>query len=42
MAALESRRTIKLYDRTGDDITLDQVERIKIWVPRNEPNLGPI
>jgi site-specific recombinase XerD len=31
MAAHESLRTIKLYDRTGDDeITLDEVERIQI------------
>jgi hypothetical protein len=29
---VESRvpRTTKLYDRTGDEITLDEVERIKI------------
>jgi integrase/recombinase XerD len=26
MAAHESRRTTKLYDRTGDEITLDEVE----------------
>jgi class 3 adenylate cyclase len=26
----ESPRTTKLYDRTGDEITLDEVERIKI------------
>ena len=30
MAAHESPRTIKLYDRTGDEITLDEVERITI------------
>jgi integrase/recombinase XerD len=30
MAAHESPRTTKLYDRTGDEITLDQVERIVI------------
>lgn len=30
MAAHESPRTTKLYDRTGDEITLDQVERITI------------
>ena len=30
MAAHESPKTIKLYDRTGDAITLDEVERIKI------------
>jgi len=30
MAAHESRRTTKLYDRTGDEITLDEVERITI------------
>jgi integrase/recombinase XerD len=30
MAAHESPRTTKLYDRTGDQITLDEVERIKI------------
>jgi hypothetical protein len=26
----ESPRTTKLYDRTGDEITLDEVERISI------------
>jgi integrase len=30
MAAHESLRTTKLYDRTGDAITLDEVERIRI------------
>ena len=30
MAAHESSRTTKLYDRTGDEITLDEVERIAI------------
>ena len=30
MAAHESPRTTKLYDRTGDAITLDEVERIQI------------
>jgi len=30
MAAHESPRTTKLYDRTGDEITLDEVERIRI------------
>ena len=30
MAAHESPRTTKLYDRTGDQITLDEVERITI------------
>ena len=30
MAAHESPRTIKLYDLTGDGITLDEVERIQI------------
>jgi integrase len=30
MAAHESPRTTKLYDRTGDEITLDEIERIKI------------
>jgi integrase/recombinase XerD len=30
IAAHESPRTTKLYDRTGDDITLDEVERISI------------
>jgi site-specific recombinase XerD len=30
MAAHESPRTTKLYDRTGDQITLDEVERIRI------------
>jgi integrase len=30
MAAHERPRTTKLYDRTGDEITLDEVERITI------------
>jgi integrase/recombinase XerD len=30
MAAHESPRTTKLYDRTNDAVTLDEVERIKI------------
>jgi integrase len=30
MAAHESPRTTKLYDRTGDEITFDEVERIMI------------
>ncbi len=30
MAAHESPRTTKLYDRTGDEITLDEIERITI------------
>jgi integrase len=30
MAAHESPRTTKSYDRTGDEITLDEVERIAI------------
>lgn len=30
IAAHESARTTKLYDRTGDEITLDEVERIAI------------
>src|SRR5207247_2965005 len=30
IAAHESARTTKLYDRTGDEITVDEVERIVI------------
>jgi hypothetical protein len=30
IAAHESPRTTKLYDRTGDEITLHEVERIQI------------
>ena len=30
IAAHESPRTTKLYDHTGDEITLDEVERIAI------------
>ena len=30
MAAHESPKTTKLYDRTDDEITLDEVERIAI------------
>jgi integrase/recombinase XerD len=32
IAAHESPRTTKLYDRTGDDITLEEVERIAISI----------
>jgi integrase len=31
IAAHQSPRTTKLYDRTSDDITLDEVEQIAIW-----------
>jgi hypothetical protein len=30
IAAHESPRTTKLYDRTSDEITLDEIERIRI------------
>jgi hypothetical protein len=30
MAAHESPRTTKLYDRTSDQVTLDEVERMQI------------
>jgi hypothetical protein len=30
MAARESPRTTKLYDRIGDEITLDEIEWVKI------------
>jgi hypothetical protein len=30
MAAHENPRTTKLYDRTGDEVTLDEVERTRI------------
>jgi hypothetical protein len=30
MATQESPRTTKLYDRTSDEITLDEIERITI------------
>jgi hypothetical protein len=30
MAAHENPHTTKLYDRTGDEITLDEVERITL------------
>jgi len=30
IAAHQSPRTMKLYDRTADEITLDEVERIRI------------
>ncbi len=32
MAAHESPRTTKLYDRTGDEIALDEVDRIKMTI----------
>jgi integrase/recombinase XerD len=31
IAAHESPRTTKLYDRTGDEITLDEVERFAVF-----------
>lgn len=30
IAAHESSRTTKLYDRTGDSLSLDEIERIAI------------
>ena len=30
IAALESPRTTKLYDRTSDELTLDEIEKIQI------------
>jgi hypothetical protein len=30
IAAHESPRTTKLYDRTSDELTLDEIERIRI------------
>jgi integrase len=32
MAAHESPRTTKLYDRTKERLTQDEVERIRLWV----------
>ena len=32
MAAHESARTTRLYDRRNDQVRLDQVERIVLWV----------
>ena len=34
MAAQESPETTKLYDRMGDALTLEEVERIKLARPR--------
>jgi hypothetical protein len=42
MAAHESPRTTKLYDRTGDEITLDEVERITIRRPLPAIEFGHI
>jgi hypothetical protein len=39
MAAHESPRTTTLYDRTGDEITLDEVERITIEEPAGLKNV---
>jgi hypothetical protein len=39
MAAHETPRTTKHYDRTGDEITLDEVERIAIRSSTLEPCL---
>ena len=40
MAAHEATKTTKLYDRTSDAITLDEVERIAFWRPRRQKSLG--
>ena len=40
MAAHESPRTTKLYDRTGDEITLDEVEDRDLTRPELEPDGG--
>jgi len=32
-AARESPRNTKLYDRTSDELTLDEIERIRIEEP---------
>jgi hypothetical protein len=31
IAAHESPRTTRLHDRTSDQLSLDEIERIKIW-----------
>lgn len=36
IAAHESPRTTKLYDRTADKITLGEVERIRIWRDKSQ------
>ena len=41
IAAHESPRTTKLYDRTSDQITLDEIERIAIWPHEHESNYLP-
>lgn len=35
MAAHESPRTTKLYDRTRDVVMLDEIELIVLWWTRN-------
>jgi hypothetical protein len=40
MVAHESPRTTKLYDRTGDEITLDAVERIYDLTPSWGPSMA--
>jgi pimeloyl-ACP methyl ester carboxylesterase len=42
MAAHESPRTTKLYDRTGDEITLDEVETNGIRMHVAEKGAGPL
>lgn len=32
MAAHSDPKTTKLYDRTSDELSLDEVERIVIWI----------
>jgi len=31
IASRESPRTTRLYDRSGDEIALDEIERVAIW-----------
>lgn len=45
IAAHESPRTTKLYDRTSDEVTLDEIERIVInWgaIPEIRRNIGTV
>jgi len=47
IAAHESPRTTKLYDRTGEHLTLDEIERISIrvgshWIHRSRQSSSNI
>ena len=42
MANHSSRRTTKLHDRRTDELSLDEYERVGIWLPQSMPASGMI